>query len=204
MTDPKESYRKRHAQACKKAFDGFHPDLTGCKKPELVLRMIDLAASGLFSAEIAQILCLTPKAVQKTYRRYNFPVLHNLTVPLGQERGDWIHGQKIAKGYLYQRTPDHPHGSKHGSYVAVHRLVMEEKLGRFLLPTEVVDHIDGYTMNNHPDNLRVFPSNAEHLAETLRGKRPKWSEAGKLRISEAVRKRHLMARALKEASIRQE
>jgi hypothetical protein len=56
---------------------------------------------------------------------------------------------------------------------------MEQKLGRCLEPQEVVDHIDGNTLNNAPENLRLFESNAKHLAETLKGKVPNWSEAGR-------------------------
>ena len=151
------------------------------------------AKTGKFSltiSEIAERIGKTPKAVQKIFRRYNFPRLHNIAPPRQEERLGWKGGMKIVKGYEYQRTPDHPHASKHGRYVAVHRLVMEKKLGRYLLPTEVVDHIDGNTRNNHPDNLRVFASNADHLRVTLVGRCPKWSEDGKRRISEAVKRRH--------------
>ena len=43
-----------------------------------------------------------------------------------------------------------------------HRVVAEQILGRPLLKGEVVHHIDGNKRNNHPDNLMVFPSQAEH------------------------------------------
>ena len=43
-----------------------------------------------------------------------------------------------------------------------HRVVAEEKLGRALLPGEVVHHKDTNRLNNDPDNLRVFPSQKEH------------------------------------------
>ena len=43
-----------------------------------------------------------------------------------------------------------------------HRVVAEEKLGRALLPGEVVHHVDGDYRNNHPDNLEVLASQAEH------------------------------------------
>lgn len=43
-----------------------------------------------------------------------------------------------------------------------HRTVAEEKLGRPLLDGEVVHHIDGDKRNNDPNNLIVFPSQADH------------------------------------------
>jgi hypothetical protein len=43
-----------------------------------------------------------------------------------------------------------------------HRTVAEQKLGRALLPGEIVHHKDDDKRNNHPNNLRVFSSQAEH------------------------------------------
>lgn len=48
-------------------------------------------------------------------------------------------------------------------YILEHRYVMEQKIGRLLLPSEVVHHRDGNTQNNHPDNLELFESNAAHM-----------------------------------------
>lgn len=198
------THKERYRAACQKAFEGFAPDLTGCRNPDEVLFVCALAADGILSAEIAAQIGKTPKAVQKIFRRYNFPRLHNIAPPLQDERVGWKGGMKIVKGYEYQRMPDHPHASKHGSYVAVHRLVIEQKIGRYLLPTEVVDHIDGNTRNNHPDNLRVFASNADHLRVTLAGRCPNWSEEGKRRISEAVKRRHQARRDAATQSSRAE
>jgi hypothetical protein len=61
---------------------------------------------------------------------------------------------------------------------------MEQKLGRYLTKDEVVDHIDGNKLNNAPENLRLFSSNADHLRETLSGKCPKWTEEGKKNFSQ--------------------
>jgi hypothetical protein len=71
-------------------------------------------------------------------------------------------------------------------HIREHRLVLEAKLGRYLNPQEVVDHIDGLTLHNHPDNLRLFDSNGAHLRATLSGQVPNWSEEGltNLRIAQ--------------------
>jgi hypothetical protein len=48
-------------------------------------------------------------------------------------------------------------------YKSIHRIVAAEKLGRPLLPGEVVHHIDGNKKNNDPTNLMVLPSHAAHM-----------------------------------------
>lgn len=179
------TYSSDRREACQELFANFEPDLSGSKAPETVLIVARLAAEGLFSHEIAERVGKTPKAVQKMFRRYNFPVLQNYAPPRQEQRIGWKGGEKMSKGYLYRRMPDHPNGTKYGSYVAVHRLVAEEMLGRYLLSGEVVDHIDGNTLNNAPSNLRVFGSNAEHLKSTLSGKCPEWTEEGKARLQRA-------------------
>lgn len=46
----------------------------------------------------------------------------------------------------------------------VHRIVMEQKLGRPLVRGEVVHHLDLDSRNNDPENLMLFSNQAEHLA----------------------------------------
>jgi len=190
------SHRERRTEECRKLFEGFHPQIsTACRNPARVLQIAELAAQGYFSAEIAEMVGITPKAVQKIFRYYNFPSLHNFAQPIREERQNWKGGVKIVKGYEYVRTPAHPNRSKHGGYVAKHRLVVEKHLGRYLTAEEVVDHIDGDISNNNIENLRVFENNAEHLRVTLKGRTPNWSEDGKRRISEAVKAARLKENA---------
>jgi len=83
--------------------------------------------------------------------------------------------------------PHHPHAN-HAGYVREHRLVMEKKLGRFLQPTEVVHHKDDNRQNNDPSNLELFPNNTAHLAATLKGKRPNWTDDGLRRMQQGLEK----------------
>lgn len=76
----------------------------------------------------------------------------------------WKGGRKIRKdGYILVYSPDHPFASD--AYVLEHRLVMEQMIGRYLLPTEVVHHRDENPSNNAPENLQLFSSQAEHISQ---------------------------------------
>ena len=51
------------------------------------------------------------------------------------------------------------------NYVLEHRFVMAENLARPLTKEEVVHHKDGNRVNNHIDNLILYKSHAEHMAD---------------------------------------
>jgi hypothetical protein len=72
-------------------------------------------------------------------------------------------GHKVRKdGYILTLMPSHPFVSVDG-YVLEHRLIMEKHLGRYLLPTEVIHHIDNNHSNNILDNLKLFNSQSDHI-----------------------------------------
>lgn len=64
-------------------------------------------------------------------------------------------------GYHYVRTqPPHPRRNSNGLYPR-HIVVMENKLGRLLVPGETVHHKDHDKSNDNPDNLEI-KTNAQH------------------------------------------
>ena len=80
----------------------------------------------------------------------------------GSKSYRWKGGRvKHGKGYIYIYNPTHPFCNNMG-YVSEHRLAMEKHLGRTLLPTEVVHHINGIVDDNRVENLMLFSNHIEH------------------------------------------
>lgn len=81
---------------------------------------------------------------------------------IGEKNPNWKGGfHRNVGGYFLKYAPDHPFVNCHG-YVPFHRLVLEEKLGRYLSPGEIAHHIDFDKSNNAPDNLTPMAL-GEHL-----------------------------------------
>lgn len=68
----------------------------------------------------------------------------------------------MKKGSRHRRK-DFWSGGKRVRRVYVHRLVVEQEIGRALLPTEVVHHVNGNAEDNRLDNLIVLSSQAAHM-----------------------------------------
>lgn len=60
-----------------------------------------------------------------------------------------------SKGYVKQSYDSHPRADTNG-YVLQHILVMERKIGRYLLPHETVHHKNGQRHDNTEDNLELW------------------------------------------------
>ena len=125
----------------------------------------------------------------------------------GNRNPRWKGGRILDKsGYVLIYMPDYP-GRNHLGYVREHRRVMEEHLGRLLLPTEVVHHKNRNKQDNRICNLGLYSKNSEHLADELKGKVPKWTEDGLARMKagilrSAVVRRERIAQSSKQSASR--
>lgn len=140
------------------------------RREELVL---SLHRPELSSAALARALSTELGYACSEWMTYDIRARLGLTMsePAHKRRGasnpGWRCGRSVNKaGYAYvPAPPNHPHRRQAGNMLE-HRLVMESTLGRYLLPTEVVDHIDRLTLHNAPENLRLFVDSAAHLRAT--------------------------------------
>lgn len=157
--------------------------------------------SGKSLAELSNLYGIGTKCEKEHLRRWlirNGVTMHTKCAVPMHLHGSWQGGWKMMKGYVQIARLDWPRDKKGRlQYQLLHRYVMEEKLGRSLTDSEVVHHINGDVLDNRPENLELFSSNAAHLAVTLKGKCPKWTPEGLAKIQSGILK-SLQTRALKQ------
>ena len=75
---------------------------------------------------------------------------------LGKNNPKWKGGRhKTSSGYIVVYKPNHPFAQIKG-YVFEHRLILEKKLGRYLMPYEQTHHINHIKDDNRPKNLKLI------------------------------------------------
>lgn len=146
-------------------------------------RVLALCDGVRSSRQIAELIGEKQKYVQEVMLKFDAPRRYQGSAT-GELNGQYTTGLKIDRdGYVLSSAPmGHPNARKRQDrrtgMMYEHRLVMEQKLGRYLTRTETVDHIDGLRLHNAPSNLRLFDCNADHLRATISGKCPQWSQEG--------------------------
>ena len=102
-----------------------------------------------------------PEGFSETMRKVNPPV---------GEKVKYRHGlckeNKVWRGgYVFLYRPDHPSSRNvppDYGYIAEHRMIIENQLGRQLTKNEPIHHIDGRKDNNDPENLLYCETRKEH------------------------------------------
>ena len=79
----------------------------------------------------------------------------------GHKAANWRGGSRMSQGRVMLHMPWH-HMADQDGYVFRYVIVAELKFRRPLEPGWVVHHEDDDEGNDHPDNLKVFRSQADH------------------------------------------
>lgn len=117
-------------------------------------RIKELHASGMGQMPISLAIGRSQSFVSSVMRRNGISSHHYV----GERHGRWNGGRtKAGEYWRIKVSPEDPMSSmaNQSGYVLEHRLVMARHLGRVLLPTETVHHINGDGMDNPIENLEL-------------------------------------------------
>ncbi len=144
---------------------------------------VDLYETGVSMHAVARAMVTSVRHVHRVLNERGV-VRSKSDLYRGDGNPAWKDGRRVVGGYVYLYRPESPMATEAG-YVAEHRLVVSESVGRPLKRGEVVHHKNGDKADNRLENLELFASNAEHLRHELTGRCPEWTEDGKRRLREA-------------------
>lgn len=112
------------------------------------------------------------EVIRPTREGKRFKACSHTCSRLGIKRGAYK-DRVVISGYEYVYMPSHPNAMKVG-YVAKHRLVLEQKLGRLLKSNEVAHHINENKLDNRQENIELMSFSEHSRYHALE----KWKERG--------------------------
>jgi hypothetical protein len=109
------------------------------------------------------------------YHRWKRTRNPNPDKPVGARTGKfnscWRGGEiNLISGRVLIYSPNHPHPNTGGVYVFRSRLVVEKRLGRFLLPSEIVHHKNGIRSDDRDENLEYMTQSRHAKIHNVNGK----------------------------------
>lgn len=100
----------------------------------------------------------------------------------------WRGGVYEVDGRVFVKADGHPYANKYG-YVLRARLVVEQTIGRYLLPSEHVHHVNEIKNDDRPENLQYL-SNSQHTSLHMK---KRWTPENRKKLSELMTGRTLPA-----------
>lgn len=150
----------------------YHP-----MKPKPVhLRMADLYRKGLSIREVARAVEMSPSNVRHWLKRLRVerrtvseakagqgPAAHTVEASVRSRRRRPLPNRPVV-GYKLDHC-GYVQVWHEGRYIREHRMLMARHLGRDLLDTDVVHHINGVRHDNRIENLELKPTSGDHQRE---------------------------------------
>jgi len=139
---------------------------------QTINKLVTLYLSGLTLRDVGKVLHIDSSSVLYRLKQQNITIRSKSEVQTGKPSHSFKGGIKIKNGYICIYSPLHPYRDC-DKYVKEHRLIMEKHINRYLLPSEIVHHINEIRHDNRIENLQIM-TKAEHfrLHSSLKSK---WS-----------------------------